>query len=251
MMGLGMASPFLFLAAFPKLVSYLPKPGNWMVVFKQSMGFLLMASVVFLIYLMGQLAGLSAITGTLIVLFLASVAAWVFGTWAAPHRSKFSKRLGNLLAFVLVGLALGYGLPAVQSAYDANLEAVATETMSDDWKPWSPDAVEASLAEGQPVFVDFTASWCLICQVNKKTALRTDSTAELFDEYGVVTYSADWTRYDSAITEELERYGRSGVPLYLLYNREGDVRVLPQNLTSGTIRDAVEAFLVKGLSGIE
>jgi thiol:disulfide interchange protein/DsbC/DsbD-like thiol-disulfide interchange protein len=243
MMGLGMASPFLFLAAFPKLVGYLPKPGDWMVVFKQSMGFLLMASVVFLVYLMGQLAGLSAITTTLIVLFLASLAAWVFGTWAAPHRSRKSKGVGRLLTLALIAIALVWGLPAVQLAYQANLDTVATESSSGGWKPWSPEAVEVSLDEGRPVFVDFTASWCLICQVNKKTALRTEATAELFDTYDVVTYSADWTRYDPAITEELERYGRSGVPLYLLINRAGVVRVLPQNLTNGTIREAVESFL--------
>lgn len=243
MMGLGMASPFLLLAAFPRLLRYLPKPGDWMLVFKQLMGFLMMASVLFLAYLMGQLAGLAAVTSTLIVLFLASLAAWVFGTWAAAHRSQRAKGLGRLIALGLLTIALVYGLPAIQSAYDANLKAAATETGSGDWKRWSPEAVESSLARGRPVLVDFTASWCLICQVNKKRALRTEATAALLDTFDVATYTADWTRYDAAITEELERYGRSGVPLYLLFNRAGDVQVLPQNLSSGIIREAVETFL--------
>ncbi len=242
-MGLGMASPFLFLAAFPKFVSYLPKPGNWMVVFKQLMGFLLLASVVFLIYLMGQLAGLSAITASLIVLFVAGFAAWIYGTWAAPQRRTKSKAVARLATLLLLIGGLAYGLPAVKSAYVANLESALATPAAGDWEPWSPEAVDTALAEGKPVFVDFTATWCLICQVNKKTALRTEETAELFEKYGVVPMVADWTRYDPAITKELERYERSGVPLYLLYSPEGEVRVLPQNLTNGIVRQAVEEQL--------
>lgn len=243
MMGLGMASPFLFLAAFPKLVAYLPKPGAWMLVFKQLMGFLLLASVIFLVYLMGQLAGLIAVTVLLVVLFFGALAAWIYGTWAAPHRRRGSKQMARIAAALLIGSSLGLGLGAVRSAFDGNLTTTETVAADEIWQPWSREAVDGALAEGRPVFVDFTATWCLICQVNKKTALRTESTAALFSKYNVRALSADWTRYDAAITEELERFGRSGVPLYLLYAPDGEVRVLPQNLTSRTIREAVEALL--------
>jgi thiol:disulfide interchange protein DsbD len=103
--------------------------------------------------------------------------------------------------------------------------------------------VDELLGEGRPVFVDFTAAWCLICQVNKKVALRTDATESLFTQKGIVAMEADWTRYDSDITDALEEFGRSGVPLYLLYTPDGAVTVLPQSLTNGIVRDAVEKAL--------
>ena len=240
-LGFGMASPFLLLAAFPKLVAYLPKPGPWMETFKQSMGFLLMAAMVFLVYLMGQLAGSGAITSMLIVLLVASLAAWVYGRWAAPVRSAKSRGIGRLVTIALLLISAIWGLRSVQAAYDGNVSGAGTAVAAGEpWAPWSLDAVDSALAEGKSVFVDFTATWCLICQVNKKTALRTDATAELLKENGVVSLSADWTRYDPAITAELEKFGRSGVPLYLLYSPDGKVSVLPQNLTNGIVREAVQ-----------
>jgi thiol:disulfide interchange protein DsbD len=103
--------------------------------------------------------------------------------------------------------------------------------------------VDELLAEGRPVFVDFTATWCLICQVNKKVALRTDATELLFTKKGIVAMEADWTRYDSDITDTLEKFGRSGVPLYLLYTPDGEVTLLPQSLTNDIVLEVVEKVL--------
>jgi thiol:disulfide interchange protein DsbD len=241
MLGFGMAAPFLFLAIFPKLVAYLPKPGPWMETFKQSMGFLLMAALVFLVYLLGQLAGLDAITTMLVVLLVAAIAAWIYGRWGAPVKSAKTQGVARLVAVLLLLLSLIWGLLAVDAAYDASA-GEATSEVAEGWARWSPEAVERAIAADKPVFVDFTATWCLICQVNKKTALHTEATRELFEDYGVVSLVADWTRRDPAITDELEKFGRSGVPLYLLYSPEGEVTVLPQNLTNGMIREAVEAL---------
>lgn len=239
-LGLGMASPFMVLAIFPKLVAYLPKPGPWMETFKHSMGFLLMAALIFLVYLLGQLAGTTAITTMLIVLLLASVAAWVYGRWATPVKSAKSKGIARLVTLALLLVSGIWGLKSVSAAYDNYVDGAAAVAEGEPWAPWNSEAVESALAEGKPVFVDFTATWCLICQVNKKAALRTEATSELFEEAGIVSLSADWTRYDDAITKELEKFGRSGVPLYLLYSPDGEVSVLPQNLTNGIIREAVE-----------
>ena len=243
MMGLGLSSPFLVLSVFPKLVAFLPKPGLWMESFKQGMGFLLMAAVVFLALVVGRQGGVDAIFILLVVILLSSIAAWVFGRWGAAARSRRSQWIARLLALFLIGASLFYGVGSINEAYldYGNQETIADS--SGQWGAWSSERVDELLAEGRPVFVDFTATWCLICQVNKKVALRTDATELLFTKKGIVAMEADWTRYDSDITDTLEKFGRSGVPLYLLYAPDGEVTVLPQSLTNGIVRDAVEKAL--------
>ena len=243
MMGLGLSSPFLVLSVFPKLVAFLPKPGLWMESFKQGMGFLLMAAVVFLALVVGRQGGVDGIFILLIVILLSSIAAWIFGRWGAAARSRRSQWIARLLALFLIGASLFYGVRSIKEAYldYGNQETIADS--SGQWGAWSSNRVDELLAEGRPVFVDFTATWCLICQVNKKVALRTDATESLFTKKGIVAMEADWTRYDSDITDALEEFGRSGVPLYLLYTPDGAVTVLPQSLTNGIVRDAVEKAL--------
>ncbi|WP_162026048.1 MULTISPECIES: protein-disulfide reductase DsbD [unclassified Lentimonas] len=241
-MGLGLASPFLFLSVFPKLVAYLPKPGVWMESVKQFMGFLLMAAVVFLALVAGRLGGVDAVIALLIALLLAGLAAWVYGRWAVPVKAKRTQWIARLISLALLVGATYYAINETKAAY-LNFESGSSVSENGQWQPWSAERVEAELAEGKPVFIDFTASWCLICQVNKKVATHSEATEALFEEYGVVALEADWTRYDPAITTELERFGRSGVPLYVLYAPDGEVTVLPQSLTNGIVREAVEKAL--------
>lgn len=241
-MGLGLASPFLFLSIFPKLVAYLPKPGVWMESVKQFMGFLLMAAVVFLALVAGRLGGVDAVIALLIALLIAGLAAWIYGRWSVPVKPKRTQRIAQMISLALLVFATFYAIKETTAAYD-NFETGTSVSKNGQWQPWSAERVEAELAAGKPVFIDFTASWCLICQVNKKVATHTEATEALFEEYGVVALEADWTRYDSAITTELERFGRSGVPLYVLYAPDGEVTVLPQSLTNGIVREAVEKAL--------
>lgn len=239
-MGLGLAAPFLLLSIFPKLVSYLPKPGVWMESVKQFMGFLLMAAVLFLALVIGRQGGVDATVVLLAVLLAVGLAAWIYGRWAVPSKSRRARRLAQFLSAVILLAASYYGVRAVQAAYQQQQASSSNEAITTGaWAEWSEERVQSELAAGNRVFVDFTASWCLICQVNKKVALRTEATAELFERYGVTTLEADWTSYDPAITDALERFGRSGVPLYLLYAPDGEVTVLPQSLTPGSIRDAL------------
>lgn len=244
-MGFGLASPFLLMSIFPKLVAYLPKPGAWMESLKQFMGFLLMATAVFLIYVVGTLGGTEAIIRLLSALLLVAMTAWIYGRWSAPAKPKRTRQIALVICCVLLPCALIYAVNGVRSAYQEKVANTSSglSTASDGWVAWSAEGVEAALANGQAVFVDFTASWCLICQVNKKVALRTEATKSLFEDYGIIAMAADWTSYDPKITEELERFGRSGVPLYVLYTPDGSVIVLPQNLTHGKIRAAVEKAL--------
>ena len=239
MMGLGLASPFLFLAVFPKLVAFLPKPGVWMETFKQFMGFLLMLAVIFIASVIGRSGGVSAMVVLLLVLFSAGMAAWVYGRWAAPVKSLKTRRIASALALVLLVGGLAYGISGVRAAY---AEASTEVTREGPWATWSPERVDEELAKGNAVFVDFTATWCLICQANK-IAMRSDETRALFEAHGVVSLEADWTLRDPVIAEVLQAYGRAGVPLYLLYAPDGRVTELPQNLTNGIIRSAVEKHL--------
>ena len=243
MMGLGLASPFLVLSVFPKLVPLLPKPGFWMESFKQGMGFLLMAAVVFLALVAGRQGGVDAIFILLVVMLLCSIAAWVFGRWGASSRSMRSQWIARLLVLFILGVSLFYGIRSINEAYfDYGNQGSITDRLG-QWGAWSSERVDELLGEGRPVFVDFTATWCLICQVNKKVALRTDATESLFTEKGIVALEADWTRYDSDITDALENFGRSGVPLYLLYIPDGEVIILPQSLSNYIVRQAVEKAL--------
>ena len=241
-MGLGLASPFLFLSVFPKLVAYLPKPGVWMESIKQFMGFLLMAAVVFLALVVGRLGGVDAVIGLLIALLLCGLAAWIYGRWSVPVKPKPTRRIAQIVSLILLVAATWYAINQTTAAYQA-YEIGASASEDGQWSAWSAERVEAELAAGNPVFIDFTASWCLICQANKKLALKTDRTTALFEQHGVVALQADWTRYDAAITTELERFGRSGVPLYVLYAPDGEVTVLPQSLTNGIVREMVEKAL--------
>ena len=238
-MGLGLASPFLLLSFFPKLAAYLPRPGAWMETLKQFMGFLLVATALFLIYVAGTLGGTRAIMGLLSALLVTALAAWIYGRWSMPVNPKRVQGVAQTASLILLTGAFIYAVSEVKSAHQQFI-ADSTPEEVDGWAPWSAQSVQKALADGKPVFVDFTASWCLICQVNKKVALRTEATRSLFEENEIVALTADWTRYDPEITKELERFGRSGVPLYVFYEPGGQVTVLPQNLTNGKIREVIE-----------
>ncbi len=241
MLGFGMAFPFLLLSVFPKLAAYLPKPGAWMEAFKQAMGFVLFAVVVFLLWVVGQSGGVEGMVALLLALLLAALAAWIYGRWAAVSRPSQTRRRASVLALLLLGLSLWGGARFVGQSYAAAVGGVSERSAEAFWQSWSKERVASELAAGRSVFVDFTASWCLICQVNKRTALRTAGTRELFEAHGIVPLEADWTRYDAAITDALESYGRSGVPLYLLHTPDGKTEILPQNLTPAIVRKAVES----------
>jgi thiol:disulfide interchange protein DsbD len=234
MLGVGMATPYLALTCMPALLKRLPRPGLWMLRFKQVMAFPMFATCVWLLWVLAQQIGIDAVALVLGGLVLAALAAWAFGlAQAGATRWRW-------LALAAAPLAL-YAVFAMTlpGAAPARSELATTGSAS-GWQSWSRQAQETQLAAGKPVFVDFTAAWCVTCQANKRLVLATDAVRQAFEKRGVVLLRADWTNRDDEITRELARFNRNGVPLYVLYDSRGATQVLPELLTERIVLDALD-----------
>jgi thiol:disulfide interchange protein DsbD len=212
-----------------------------MVTFRQAMGVLLMLSTAFLVWVVGQSAGTNGVMQILLVLFFVLIASWVLGRWGRISESKETLRLAKFLSLCLIvipGLIVSQNLAELYEAEGSQ----ASIYEEGPWKAWSEESVVDALNSGHGVFIDFTASWCLICQSNKVLVLRKEKTESLFEDYGIRLFVADWTQNDPEITRALERYGRSGVPLYVLKGADGTEQILPQNLSYSAIESAVKAL---------
>ncbi len=234
-LALGMAAPFVVMACTPALARRLPRPGPWMVNFRQAMAFPLLGTVAWLAWVLGAQAGNDAVFGLIAGLVVLSLAAWTFGRFVQPARSGRTR----LVAFVLAGAIAAIGLWLAWPGGSARQAAVATDSR---WLAWSEETVARLRAENRPVFIDFTAAWCVTCQVNKRVVLDSPAVVRRFSEAGVITLRADWTLRDPAITEALRRYGRSGVPVYVLYRPGASAPVvLPELLTREGVLGALAA----------
>jgi thiol:disulfide interchange protein/DsbC/DsbD-like thiol-disulfide interchange protein len=237
-LALGMATPYLLLTLFPGALRFVPKPGAWMEAFKQFMGFLLMATVIFLVYVFGALVGEEQLPWLLFVLLIAGLAAWIYGRWGSPIQAGPVRAAGIAIALAAMGFAVYWGTSLAMTKPEGTAAQRAAAT---GWQPWSQDAVQKALADGKPVFVDFTAAWCLSCKVNERVALDTDAVKQAFAQKGVVILRGDWTQSDPEISKTLQQYNRDGVPLYLLYSPKAPdaPQVLPEVLTPGIVLDAL------------
>ncbi len=212
-MGLGMAFPYVILGAFPVLVKYLPRPGAWMESFKQGLSFFLFAAAAWLLWVyMGFFTDSGLLFNALVGLVVFCAAGWVYGRWCPMYKSARIRLIGGAVALILCVLGVWYSMPSPQD------DSVASTEQSQDavWQTWSPEAVDSALKAGHPVFVDFTARWCLTCQVNKKVAY-TEEVKKLMKDYGMVLLRADKTRPNSAIDNALKELKRSSVPVNVLY----------------------------------
>jgi thiol:disulfide interchange protein/DsbC/DsbD-like thiol-disulfide interchange protein len=236
-LGAGMAAPFVALAASPRLLRFLPRPGAWMETMKQALGFLLAATVVWLAWVLGQQTGSDGVAMLLAALVVQAIGAWVLGKWAVMTRSTAVRRAAVIAAAVLIA---GGAAAAVKlaGAGGSPAQAVATE----NWEPYSEARVNELRAAGRPVFVDFGAAWCLTCQVNERVALAASPVLAKFQEKNVAMLKADWTSRDPAITAALTKLGRSGVPTYVLYAKDASAppRLLPEVLTPTLVIDALD-----------
>jgi thiol:disulfide interchange protein DsbD len=230
-LGLGMALPYLLLTFYPRLIWFLPKPGPWMEILKHALGFPLMGAVVWLLWVFGRQSGVDALSVALVALLGVGVGAWIWGRWGTLGRSLRSR--------VLSGLAAGFFI--VGGPWVAALRTVSGPSQL-LWEPFSEERVAQVQKTGRRVFVDFTAAWCLTCQVNERTTLQSPSVVDRFRKLNVATLKADWTSRDPLITEALARHGRVGVPLYLLYGRDPSrpPKVFPALLTSDIVLNALD-----------
>lgn len=230
-LGLGMAAPYLFVSLVPAVARALPRPGPWLLRFKILMAFPMFATVVWLIWVLGMQTGIDGATALLGVLVVIALVAWV---WGSPVVGRARLALGIPALLLLVG-ALVWAAPALRSA--PVTAAVADET----WEVWSPKLVAEYRAQGRPVFVDFTAAWCVTCQYNKRTTLADERVLDAFAVKNVALLRADWTTRDDTISAELSALGRSGVPVYALYPADEfePPRLLSELLSVKEVQEAV------------
>jgi thiol:disulfide interchange protein DsbD len=242
--GLGLASPYVILSWQPAWLKFLPKPGAWMERFKVAMGFPMLATAVWLFSLIPLHYGKRSLWLGLFLVILA-LAAWIYGEFV--QRGRAHRGLGMAAALVLL---VGGFLYAVEGELRWRSPVPETSLAGSlkegpdgiDWQRWSPTAVTQARAQGHSVFVDFTADWCLTCQANKRIAIDIPSVRAMLKQGNTVALLGDYTRLPDNITTELNRFGRAGVPLVLVYpkNPNAPPTVLPEVLTPSIVLDALE-----------
>ncbi|MFE8644709.1 protein-disulfide reductase DsbD family protein [Sphingomonas sp. NCPPB 2930] len=229
-LGLGMALPYLAASWLPAVARLLPRPGAWMDVFRRAMAFPMFATVAWLTWVLGQQSGIDG-AGTL----LASLVALAAVVWSLTLRGRTRLGVALLSVAALAGVVGAWGHNLVRYAPATAAVAQAGER----WEPWSPARMAALQVEGRPVFVDFTAAWCVTCQVNKRGTLARDDVLAAFDAKRVALLRADWTRQDPAVSAALRALGRSGVPVYLLQAPGRPPVVLTELLGADEVKAAV------------
>ncbi|HEY1896196.1 MAG TPA: thioredoxin family protein [Terracidiphilus sp.] len=229
-LALGLAAPYAALTLQPAWTRVLPRPGAWMEVLRQAVSVPIFATVIWLAWVLANAYGAAVLAALLAGFLLIAIAGWFLGRWPAQRWSTI------MAAFILAGFV------ALSTWAPKNLAAAApsSSARSGEWEPWSAETVSRYQSQGRPVFVDFTASWCLSCQVNERVALTTPEVRKAFADANVALLRADWTQHDEAIAQTLASLGRNGVPVYALYvPGEASPRLLPEVLTPGIVTDAL------------
>lgn len=232
-LGVGMALPYVLASWVPALVRWLPRPGAWMETFRHAMAFPMFATVAWLVWVLGQQSGIDG-AGALLVLLVALSAL----VWALTLAGKARWLLGSLMLLGTLWLGSAIGPHITRAAAAESTQAAS----AGDWQPWSAERVASLTAAGTPVFVDFTAAWCVTCQVNKHTTLNRDEVRADFASRGVALLRADWTRRDPAITAALAALGRSGVPVYVLYAPGKPPQVMTELLSPAEVHAALQTL---------
>ena len=227
--GVGMATPYLLASWVPAVARALPRPGAWMDTFRRVMAFPMFATVVWLVWVLGQQSGIDGAGALLALLVALSMVIWAF---TLTGRSRAVVTTISIASFAILTLAMGQNVLKP-------LETSAQATAGDRWQTWEPGRVDQILASGKPVFVDFTAAWCVTCQLNKKTTLTNTQVLADLEAKKVTLLRADWTRRDPAITAALQQLGRNGVPVYVMYKSGSAPVVLSEILSVDEVRAVI------------
>jgi thiol:disulfide interchange protein DsbD len=238
----GMSAPYFLLSAQPAWMKFLPQPGTWMVHVKQFMGFLLIATLLFLIYVLGAQRGLEGAIWASCFLLVIAIACWMKGAFMLPTASA-TKRTVTLLLILVIVLASGFYF--IGDKFQSSKIDIAQSASGAGWQPFTPERLQSERDAGHAVFVDFTAAWCLTCKFNEKAVLENSEVRDAFQRHNVVKIKADWTNGDPAITKLLQQFGRPGVPLYVLYpGKSAEPIVFPELLTKNILLDKLETIAV-------
>ena len=232
-LGVGMALPYLAASWVPAVAGWLPRPGAWMDTFRRGMAFPMFATVAWLVWVLGQQSGIDG-AGALLALLVVGSAV----VWALTLRGRTRWVVASVLIAAGAWLASAIG-PNVTQPMEMGALAATPAAGAPHWQPWSAERVAELQATGQPVFVDFTAAWCVTCQYNKRTTLANAAVQADFAARNVALLRADWTRRDPAITAALTQLGRSGVPVYVLYAAGKAPVVMTEILSPGEVHGAL------------
>ena len=246
-LGFGLALPYLLLAHWPGLQRHLPRPGLWMERVKQVLAFPMYAAAIWLVWVLAQQAGATAVAAVLGGMLAIALAAWIFDS-SRNSRPRW-RRAGSALAtasivFALFGGYVAVGAAAAADAAGARPQAAAgAGDTARHWQPYSAETLQALRADGKPVFLNFTAAWCISCLVNERVALSHSKVIDAFGKAGITYLKGDWTDQDPQIAHVLAQFGRSGVPLYVFYpsGRDSGSVVLPQILTPEIVLTTIAA----------
>jgi thiol:disulfide interchange protein len=225
--GVGMALPYLAASLVPAVARLLPRPGSWMDVFRKLMAFPMFGTVAWLVWVLGQQSGIDGAGALLALLVALAMVLWAF---TLKGRARGIVAAISLASLALLAWSAGPSITKAQPPLAAN---------ADGWQAWEPGRVDQLLASGQPVFVDFTAAWCVTCQYNKKTTLSNRELLADLSNKKVALLRADWTRRDPAISAALGQLGRSGVPVYVVYRQGRAPVVLSEVLGVEEVRSLI------------
>lgn len=255
---IGMSFPYVILTANPGWMKYIPKPGVWMEKFKEGMGFLMLATVIWLLYVLAQQVGINAALATAGFLVVLSFAVWVVGRFTDLTTARNRKMVVYAIACGIITVGVKFLLmpypqllsttAAVATPENAGSVGSATSIPVQEskdglnWEPFTIAALDRNIAAGKTVFLDFTADWCLTCKVNESQVINTPPVIEKLKSLKVVTMKADWTRQDSQITALLNKFGRSGVPLYVVFpaGKSTQPIVLPEVITQQIVLENLD-----------